>query len=301
MKTPGGNTAAMEGLSKVDLFCHVIRIQTPRTYTTSGTLLLAVPMFYFEVLHLSNGQAVSHLVPLWIPFRLFWAYFTGTALIASGFAIILRKQDRLAAFLLGEMLLSFVFLIHAPNILRAIIERPADFVVLWNTDGSGGLSSALKDVALTISVFLLASADPRFTRRNVYVMLLRIAYASVIVLFGIEHFLYTRLTPGISSATFVPFWIPVPLMLSYLSGALFVICAALTLVTRTAHQPMVILAVFIVLATLFTYGFRLLAHQGNTGALISTATDLAIAGGALILAGHVAENGQLGEIATELR
>lgn len=283
----------------MDLSCKVNHFRTPSIYTMSGTLLFAVPMIYFGVLHLFNGSAIASLVPHWIPFKLFWAYFTGTAMIASGFAIIFRKQDRLAAFLLGLMLLSFILLIHVPNMTRAIIGRPADFVVLWNTDGSGGLNSTLKDMALTISALLLSTIGARLARLDACVMFLRIAFAGVIAMFGIEHFFYTRFTPGISSATFVSFWIPAPLPLSYLSGVIFLISAALIVVNRNAYRPVVILAVFIVLATLFAYGFRLLAHQGNTGALISTAKDLAIAGGALIVAGHMAANRQSEDIMEE--
>jgi len=33
---------------------------------------------------------------------LFWAYFTGVALFASGIAIVVRKQTQLAAALLGS-------------------------------------------------------------------------------------------------------------------------------------------------------------------------------------------------------
>ena len=62
---------------------------------------------------------VASLVPAWIPGHAFWTYFAGTALIASGVAMITRIKARLAATMLGVMLLTWVLVLHIP---RAIAD-----------------------------------------------------------------------------------------------------------------------------------------------------------------------------------
>ena len=42
-----------------------------------------------------------------------------------------------------------------------------------------------------------------------------LTFAIVLVLFGVEHFVYTRYTPGIPSWSFVEFWVPGALLWGY--------------------------------------------------------------------------------------
>jgi uncharacterized membrane protein len=67
----------------------------------SGRFLLALPMMIFGIEHFVFAKFVATLVPTWIPWHMFWTYFVGVALIASGLAIIAQRQAYLAAALLG--------------------------------------------------------------------------------------------------------------------------------------------------------------------------------------------------------
>jgi len=51
----------------------------------------------------------------WIPGHVFWTWFAGAALIAAGVAMIVRVKARLAATLLGAMLLIWVLILHIPR------------------------------------------------------------------------------------------------------------------------------------------------------------------------------------------
>jgi uncharacterized membrane protein len=75
---------------------------------------IAVPMAIFGVQHFVYLQFVGAFIPAWIPWRTFWACFTGAALIAAAVGIWFRIWDRWAAALLGTM----IFLWVIPGILQ---------------------------------------------------------------------------------------------------------------------------------------------------------------------------------------
>ena len=56
-----------------------------------GRILFAIGLVVFGVQHLMYGAFVATLVPVWIPFRLFWAYFVGVAFISAALAIVSGK------------------------------------------------------------------------------------------------------------------------------------------------------------------------------------------------------------------
>ncbi len=75
-----------------------------------GKYLFAIPFAIFGLFHFMGADAMAGMVPL--PGGVIWVYLTGVALIAAAVSIIIGKMDKLATFLLGVMLLSFVFLVH---------------------------------------------------------------------------------------------------------------------------------------------------------------------------------------------
>lgn len=80
-----------------------------------GRYALAVTVIVFGVDHFVYANFVVQLVPTWIPAPAFWAYFTGVALILAGAAILSNRQARLAAALLGGMILLWLFVLHVPR------------------------------------------------------------------------------------------------------------------------------------------------------------------------------------------
>src|SRR4051812_20487690 len=107
-------------------------------------VLYAIPWIVFGVQHFIYASFVATLVPSFMPFKLFLAYFTGTAMITAGISFIINKAGSLAAMLLGLMLTLFILLIHIP----AIISKPFTADIL---------TRPLQDVALACASFLLAS------------------------------------------------------------------------------------------------------------------------------------------------
>jgi uncharacterized membrane protein len=103
-----GCVTGQKGTSRFDLQNIFLRV---------GSVLFAITMISFGIIHFQYASDVADYVPSWIPFRLFWAYLAGAGLVASGMGIILKIKRRLAAILLGSMILIWFIVLHIPRII----------------------------------------------------------------------------------------------------------------------------------------------------------------------------------------
>jgi uncharacterized membrane protein len=84
-----------------------------------GAILYAIPIISFGILHFLVAKSAADYVPSWIPYRIFWVYLAGIGLLASGIAILLNIIPRLAATLLGSMILIWFIILHMPRLVVA--------------------------------------------------------------------------------------------------------------------------------------------------------------------------------------
>jgi uncharacterized membrane protein AbrB (regulator of aidB expression) len=89
----------------------------------AGTILFSIIIACFGINHFLYTKEVADYTPAWVPDRMFWAYFAGTALIGSGIGIALNIRRRLMAILLGLMIFIWFVILHIP---KAISAPPAD-------------------------------------------------------------------------------------------------------------------------------------------------------------------------------
>jgi uncharacterized membrane protein len=87
-----------------------------------GRIFFSLLIIMFGSSHFVFPDSVSEMVPKILGAPLFWTYFVGAALIATGIAIIFRIWIRLAAFLLATMLFLFFLFFHVPD----AIKNPSD-------------------------------------------------------------------------------------------------------------------------------------------------------------------------------
>lgn len=112
--------------------------------TRFAEIIYALTMGFFGVLHFMNADAMSGMIPDYMPADgTIWIYITGAGFIAAALAIIINKFKRPACYLLALMLLLFVFMLHL---------QPA-------MDGNPG--SLLKDLALAMAAIIIGNGTSR--------------------------------------------------------------------------------------------------------------------------------------------
>ena len=115
--------------------------------TAIGRYLFAIMLFVFGIDHFLYVEFVKSLVPQWIPYKYFWTYVTGIALIGSGISIAFNLWKRPVCLLLGSMLLFWLVLLHLPATF-ADLDKDAINII-----------SSLECLAFSGIAFLLSAND----------------------------------------------------------------------------------------------------------------------------------------------
>jgi hypothetical protein len=115
-----------------------------------GAILFSITIISFGIDHFLFAKEAADYVPSWVPYHLFWMYFTGTALIGSGLAIILKIKSGLMATLLGAMIFTWLIILHIPR----VIASPSAYM-------GSEITSALIALAYSGIAFVIAGATKR--------------------------------------------------------------------------------------------------------------------------------------------
>lgn len=181
---------------------------------------------------------ISQIVPSWIPGHLFWAYFVGFALLAAALSFAVGPASRLAAPLLGLMLLIFVASIHIP----LVASKPSDRII-W--------AVALRDFSFALGAFALGPLPGRFGRFIPRVA--RVAFAVPLIFFAAEHFLHPHFAPGVPLGKLTPAWVPLAPLWAWITGAILLATAIALLLDRYAALAAAALGFWLLLLSAFLY------------------------------------------------
>jgi len=122
-----------------------------RRVASLGTILFALTIVSFGIDHFLFAKEAAGYIPAWIPYHLFWMYLTGTALLGSGIAIILKIRVPLIAALLGTMILIWVIILHIPKVIAA-----------GAGDSGGEITSAFLALAYCGTAFVIAGVGKKW-------------------------------------------------------------------------------------------------------------------------------------------
>jgi uncharacterized membrane protein len=274
-----GAVVTVIGLAKI------IKDEMPRTrgldkIVVFGGLFLAIAMGVFGGDHFVDAADIAPLVPSWIPWHLFWAYFVGVALVAAALSIAVKRYSRLTAVLLGSMLLLFVVLLHIPNIVATHGARLFWAIGLRDTAFSGGALA----LAASLSKRTPSTGTPWLGT------LARFFVGIPAVVFGVEDILHPAIVPGVPLDKLTPTWIPGHLFWAYVAGVVLIATGACIVVNRKARSAAIWLGIMILVLELFVYLPMLVANASNVAEGLNYFVDtLAFSGAALALADAIGE------------
>ncbi len=228
-----------------------------------SNLCFAAPLAVFGALHLADARSLMLMVPSYMPWRLFWAYFFGFALLAASLSIATKIQVRWSGLLWGIAMFLFVAMLDIPGSLA----NPRDRF---------GWTLTIRELCFGGGGWILAGNALREQGRGQggsrLITVGRVLVAIAAIEFGVENFLHTANVPGVPLEKLMPAWIPAHLLIGCLTGAILFVGGVATLVGRKTRMAATYLGTWIVLLVLFIYGPILIA------ALLDPGTEVKIEG-----------------------
>lgn len=200
-----------------------------RTARGLDALLLLAPLFYaaplagFGAEHFTRSAVIASIVPRFVPWHRFWAYFVGTCFIAAPLSIATGIRARLAAALLGLTFFLFVVLMDVPGWLRQPANMVALTLALRELAFSGGA------LALTASLTGSRGATPT---RPIVADIARYFIAFPLLWYAFRQFAHPDLLPGVPLARATPAYIYGRTVWAYIAAVVYAVAGVLLLVNR---------------------------------------------------------------------
>jgi uncharacterized membrane protein YphA (DoxX/SURF4 family) len=223
-----GDWQKAQGLDKLILF---------------GPLFYAAPLAAFGTEHFTLTAAIASIVPKWIPWHMFWAYFVGACFIAAGFSLVTGIRTRLAASLLALTFFLFVVLMDMP----AWAHNPRDRF---------GLTFVLRELSFSGGPLALAAALTAEGREHVKHILATIAryfVAIPILFYSFEQFLHGDHVPGVPLEPLTPTYIYGHAFWTYLAAVVYAVAGILLLVGKKTRAAAAWAGLTVLLVELVVY------------------------------------------------
>jgi uncharacterized membrane protein len=227
-------------------------------------LCFAIPLAVFGAEHLSDAKSIMPLVPLYMPWRLFWTYFVGVALLAASLSIATKIQVRWSGLLFGIMMFLFVAMMDIPGALAHPRDRFTwTYLLREMSFASGGwilAGDALREQG--------RGTGKSATGKSALITVGRVVIAIAAIFYGLEHFLHPANVPGVPLEKLMPAWIPGRALISYLTGAILILAGAAILLATKTRMAATYLGTWIVLLVVFIYGPILIVAMSDPSAAV---------------------------------
>jgi len=209
-----------------------------------SNLCFAIPLAVFGALHLFGPGFVSDIVPDYMPWRMFWVYFVGFALIAASLSIATKIGVRWSGLMIGIMMFLFVAMIHLPGALGQPHDRFI-WTIVFRELSFGGAGWILAGNAMDSS---------NSQGKGMLIKVGRVFVTVAVIIFGIEHFLHPTGLPGVPLEKEMPTWVPGRVLIDYLTGAALLFTGGSIFLARNTRTVVTCLGGWILLMVLAIYG-----------------------------------------------
>ena len=103
-----------------------------------GRVFFSLPFLVFGFNHLTGAKPFEATVPTWLPFGIFWVYFSGVVLVVAALAIIFRKHERLSCLILALLLVAHILNVH----FNALVDPQRNLMEMASVFKDTGLLGA---------------------------------------------------------------------------------------------------------------------------------------------------------------
>jgi putative oxidoreductase len=242
-----------------------------------SNLCFAVPLAVFGALHLSEVGFVLPIVPKYMPWRLFLAYFVGFALLAASLSIATKIQVRWSGVLFAVMMFLFVAMLIIPGV-RANPGSRFTWTLVFRESSFGGGGLILAGIAM-------GDGARGLSRKLITVGRVLVGLAAAV--YGVLNFLHPLNVPGVPLEMVMPTWIPGRLLIGWVTGVILVVAGVSILLGKKVRMAATYLGTWIVLLVLMVYGPILIVSLMNpsTGVKIEGINyfaDTLLFGGAIL-------------------
>ena len=240
-----------------------------------GPLFYAAPVAAFGTEHFTLTQDIQSMVPAWIPWHLFWAYFVGSCFIAGALSLVTRIQARLAASLFALNFFLFVALMDFPDWVQHPHSRFAIAFVLRELSFSGG--------PLALAASLYARKSERLAR--ILAAIARYFMAIPVLFYSFEQFLHADHVPGIPLELVTPHYVFGHAIWTYLAAAVYAPAGILLLMGKKTRAAATWVGLTVLFVELVVYVPIAVVERASFTGINYLGDTLMYGGAVLLLAG----------------
>jgi uncharacterized membrane protein YphA (DoxX/SURF4 family) len=255
-----GNWQKERGLEKLILF---------------GPLFYAAPLAAFGTEHFTLTADIASIVPPYIPWHMFWAYFVGACFIAAPLSIVTRVQARLSASLLALTFFFFVVLMDVPGWAEDPRDRFAAALTLRELTFSGG--------ALALAASLTEQGRQR--GKQILATIARYFVAIPVLFYSFEQFRHGNYVPGIPLNRVTPEYVFGHAIWTYLAAVVYAVAGIPLLAGKKARAAATYIGLTVLFVELVVYVPIAVADRASIVGFNYLGDTLMYCGAVLLLVG----------------
>ena len=247
-----------------------------------GPIFFAAPMAAFGTEHFTITDAVASLIPAWIPWHQFWAYFVGVCFIAAALSVVTMIQAELSASLLGLTFFLFVVLMDIPAWVQNPRDRFALTLALRELSFSGG--------ALALAASVSGHARERGT--NMLAMIARYFIAIPVLFFSFEQFRHGSYLPAVPLNRLTPEWIYGHAIWTYMTAVVYAVAGIFLLIGKKTRAAATWLGVSVLFVEFVVYVPIAVVERASLIGFNYMADTLMFCGAVFLLADAMSREGE---------